>query len=598
LPKRTAIDVIVLYRTDDKSPMKFRLIISADGTIGELKRLLSPKSGLVPAKMFVYRVRGNRTVDVFKDDDRIPVAGQSFNYADVIFVSETLISSECQNEKIFHLTFFQRIFKIPTNYVSNCAYCQVTANPHKPSICCKKCFQTFYCDESCQRLHSIEHRKYCGLRSAENYEIIGIPFIVSLPQSKVNCENIFEQLKIFAKRSVEIRIERPKIDDDENDSFSDIENVDWPTIKETLTSADSWSICRLGDYFVKQGGKMKRRRPQSTRNRREKVLKTSQSIPLTNGDHDDEDFLDEIHATERLFRLTPQISTQNDENLRPIIESNDESNEILRRYSIFSIDWFTDNKADAPLRIIPSKNRHGINGLIEDKSVSESMAGDQDITLQQCLQTFIEPEVLGEDDKWYCPHCKEHMRAEKKMSVWRLPPILIIQLKRFKYYHGCSAFASLMDTRAKIDTNVKFPVYNLDMTPFCCSSLSNGNDLSQSRYDLFGVINHRGSAWFGHYTSYARLLGYNDPAKTEIGWRNFDDERVSNLGNEKDLNRPDAYVLFYRHRHLSIDFNLPTPPAAQPLTTTTTTNVTSKQFFEEPISMETNTLDDIRDLIS
>ena len=155
------------------------------------------------------------------------------------------------------------------------------------------------------------------------------------------------------------------------------------------------------------------------------------------------------------------------------------------------------------------------------------------------------------------------------------------------------------------------------MTPFCCSSLSNGNDLSQSRYDLFGVINHRGSAWFGHYTSYARLLGYNDPAKTEIGttkketkmfrkippffssgWRNFDDERVSNLGNEKDLNRPDAYVLFYRHRHLSIDFNLPTPPAAQPLTTTTTTNVTSKQFFEEPISMETNTLDDIRDLIS
>lgn len=66
---------------------------------------------------------------------------------------------------------------------------------------------------------------------------------------------------------------------------------------------------------------MKRRRPQSTRNRREKVLKTSQPIQLTNGDHIDEDFLDEIHATERLFRLTPQTSTQNDENLRPIIES-------------------------------------------------------------------------------------------------------------------------------------------------------------------------------------------------------------------------------------------------------------------------------------
>ncbi len=70
---------------------------------------------------------------------------------------------------------------------------------------------------------------------------------------------------------------------------------------------------------------------------------------------------------------------------------------------------------------------------------------------------FIEPEVLGPDDKWYCPHCKEHMQAEKKMSVWRLPPILIIQLKRFKYYHG-SSYGYLSDSRVKIDTTVKFPV--------------------------------------------------------------------------------------------------------------------------------------------
>jgi hypothetical protein len=70
---------------------------------------------------------------------------------------------------------------------------------------------------------------------------------------------------------------------------------------------------------------------------------------------------------------------------------------------------------------------------------------------------FIEPEVLGPDDKWYCPYCKEHMQAEKKMSVWRLPPILIIHLKRFKYYHG-SSFGYLSDSRVKIDTTVKFPV--------------------------------------------------------------------------------------------------------------------------------------------
>jgi ubiquitin C-terminal hydrolase len=54
---------------------------------------------------------------------------------------------------------------------------------------------------------------------------------------------------------------------------------------------------------------------------------------------------------------------------------------------------------------------------------------------------------------------------------------------------------------------------DLNMSPYCSSN----SDSSQSRYDLFGIINHRGSAWFGHYTSYARLLASNDSAKTDIG---------------------------------------------------------------------------------
>ncbi len=85
------------------------------------------------------------------------------------------------------------------------------------------------------------------------------------------------------------------------------------------------------------------------------------------------------------------------------------------------------------------------------------MFKDQDVTLQQCLQLFIEPEVLGPDDKWYCPHCKEHIQAEKKMSVWRLPPILIVHLKRFKY-NQCSSFGYTSNSREKIDSTVKFPI--------------------------------------------------------------------------------------------------------------------------------------------
>lgn len=41
-----------------------------------------------------------------------------------------------------------------------------------------------------------------------------------------------------------------------------------------------------------------------------------------------------------------------------------------------------------------------------------------------------------------------------------------------------------------------------------------------------------------------------------LGWRQFDDSRVTTVHSENDLNRSDAYVLFYRHRHLNVD--LPT----------------------------------------
>jgi hypothetical protein len=53
----------------------------------------------------------------------------------------------------------------------------------------------------------------------------------------------------------------------------------------------------------------------------------------------------------------------------------DDGDRILRCHRTFSIDWFTDNKIEAPLRVTPSKHRSGINGLIEDDSVFNSSNG-------------------------------------------------------------------------------------------------------------------------------------------------------------------------------------------------------------------------------
>lgn len=53
------------------------------------------------------------------------------------------------------------------------------------------------------------------------------------------------------------------------------------------------------------------------------------------------------------------------------------------------------------------------------------------------------------DEIPFC-RCKEHREATKQMSLWRLPEILTIQLKRF-------SFRNLL-WRDKIDQKVHFPV--------------------------------------------------------------------------------------------------------------------------------------------
>lgn len=49
------------------------------------------------------------------------------------------------------------------------------------------------------------------------------------------------------------------------------------------------------------------------------------------------------------------------------------------------------------------------------------------------LQLFTSEEELVGGDQWYCSRCKKFRDATKKFDLWKLPDILIIHLKRFKY---------------------------------------------------------------------------------------------------------------------------------------------------------------------
>ncbi|TCD67929.1 ubiquitin-specific protease doa4 [Steccherinum ochraceum] len=86
-------------------------------------------------------------------------------------------------------------------------------------------------------------------------------------------------------------------------------------------------------------------------------------------------------------------------------------------------------------------------------------------SLQSCIDAFVKEEVLEKADAWTCPKCKKSRKATKKLSLSRLPPVLLIQLKRF------SVNGYFTD---KIDTHVDFPLKGLDLTNYMPAPLPPG----------------------------------------------------------------------------------------------------------------------------
>ncbi|XP_023716699.1 ubiquitin carboxyl-terminal hydrolase 32 isoform X2 [Cryptotermes secundus] len=82
------------------------------------------------------------------------------------------------------------------------------------------------------------------------------------------------------------------------------------------------------------------------------------------------------------------------------------------------------------------------------------------IDLDYCLEAFTKEEHLGEDEKYYCSKCREHQLASKKLQIWRLPPILIVHLKRFQFVNG---------KWVKSQKVVNFPFKDFDPTAYLAS---------------------------------------------------------------------------------------------------------------------------------
>jgi ubiquitin C-terminal hydrolase len=69
----------------------------------------------------------------------------------------------------------------------------------------------------------------------------------------------------------------------------------------------------------------------------------------------------------------------------------------------------------------------------EKQEAASTKPRGEEVSLAACLASFLKEEPLGVDDMWYCPTCKTHRQASKKLDLWRLPEVLVVHLKRFSY---------------------------------------------------------------------------------------------------------------------------------------------------------------------
>ncbi|XP_034850547.1 ubiquitin carboxyl-terminal hydrolase 8 isoform X2 [Mirounga leonina] len=173
-------------------------------------------------------------------------------------------------------------------------------------------------------------------------------------------------------------------------------------------------------------------------------------------------------------------------------------------------------------------------GKINDQFAGYSQQDSQELLLflmdglhedlnKDCLRLFSKEEKLTDNNRFYCSHCRTRRDSLKKIEIWKLPPVLLVHLKRFSY-----------DGRwkQKLQTSVDFPLENLDLAQYVIGPKNN-----LKKYNLFSVSNHYGGLDGGHYTAYCK-----NAARQR--WFKFDDHEVSDI-SVSSVKSSAAYILFY-----------------------------------------------------
>ena len=150
-------------------------------------------------------------------------------------------------------------------------------------------------------------------------------------------------------------------------------------------------------------------------------------------------------------------------------------------------------------------------------------------SLTDAFTEFVKQEMIEND----CVNCGKNSSKAKRITCGKLPPILIIYMK--KYLYSTSAI--------KLLNQVNYEEY-LDTSPYITSYFTESNKENQyvyssnNLYRLYGFICHEGpTPQQGHYYSYIR--------SSDDNWFLANDDDCKTVSSNKVYNNRDAFVLFY-----------------------------------------------------
>nr|XP_055133476.1 ubiquitin carboxyl-terminal hydrolase 19 isoform X33 [Symphalangus syndactylus] len=541
--KQKVLPVFYFAREPHSKPIKFLVSVSKENsTASEVLDSLSQSVHVKPENLRLAEVIKNRFHRVFLPSHSLDTVSPS----DMLLCFE-LLSSELAKERVVVLEVQQRP-QVPSVPISKCAACQRKQQSEDEKLKrCTRCYRVGYCNQLCQKTHWPDHK---GLCRPEN---IGYPFLVSVPASRLTYARLAQLLEGYARYSVSVfqppfqpgrmalESQSPgcttllstgslEVGDSERDPIQPPElQLVTPMAEGDTGLPRVWAAPDRGPVPSTSGisSEMLASGPieVGSLSAGERVSRPEAAVPGYQ------------HPSEAMNAHTPQF--------------------FIYKIDSSSREQRLEDKGDTPLELgddcslaLVWRNNERLQEFVlvaskelecaEDPGSAGEAARAGHFTLDQCLNLFTRPEVLAPEEAWYCPQCKQHREASKQLLLWRLPNVLIVQLKRF-------SFRSFI-WRDKINDLVEFPVRNLDLSKFCIGQ----KEEQLPSYDLYAVINHYGGMIGGHYTACARLPNDRSSQRSDVGWRLFDDSTVTTVDESQVVTRY-AYVLFYRRRNSPVE---------------------------------------------